>query len=305
MWLLLAGCAGLTPISQPELSALPADVQAQVALGRTLFFDAGLSGDGDSSCATCHDPARYGTDGLPTSLGAGGEPLRRNAPSVFNAALKDLQFWDGRATTLEAQARGPLLAEAEMANTEDGLRQYLQDAYAEAFREAFPGEPGPSIDQLTRAIAAYERVLPAPSRFDRYLEGDRTVLDETERRGLGLFRNNCAFCHSGDGVGGDDLELLGDAEPWPADRSQDLGRYEVTGEPRDRLRFVVPSLRNTAQTGPWFHDGSVEQLEEAVVLMGRHQLGRELSDADVDALVAFLRTLDAETIPEWAFAPED
>ncbi|MEN0060711.1 MAG: cytochrome c peroxidase [Myxococcota bacterium] len=304
MLFLLTGCAGLTPIPQPELADLPDETRAQVELGRTLFFDAGLSGDGTLSCASCHDPKQYGADGRTTSLGAGGEPIRRNAPSVFNAALKDFQFWDGRAATLEEQARGPLFAEVEMATTPEAVERYLGAMYAEAFGAAFPGETGPTVDQLTRALAAYERVLPAPSRFDRFLEGEREVLTDLERSGLRLFRNNCAFCHGGDGIGGDDFERLGDEIPWPNDRRQDLGRAEVTGDAADELVFVVPSLRNVTQTGPYFHDGSVETIEEAVKLMGRHQIGRDFDDTEVNALVAFLATLEAETIPPWAFAPE-
>lgn len=301
---LFVGCAGITPIAEPSFDGLSPEAVDQIELGRTLFFDPGLSSTGDVSCASCHDPEKFGADGLARSIGVLGTEVKRNAPSVFNAALKSLQFWDGRAATLEEQATGPLFAEDEMGNSPAGVEAYLTETYPDAFATAFPGEPGPTVDQLARALAAYERMLPAPSRVDRFLQGDPSALDAQEQAGFGLFRNNCAFCHGADGVGGDDIELLGDAEPWPADRRDDLGVAEVTGDPRDELRFVVPSLRNVAQTGPWFHDGSVETLEEAVELMGRHQVGREFDEVQTADLVAFLEALDAETVPEWAFAPD-
>ena len=300
----LMACNGLAPITDPDVDTLEPAARAQVELGRKLFFDEGLSGVGDVSCASCHDPEQFGADGRATSTGTQGAVLRRNAPSVFNAALKQLQFWDGRATTLEEQALGPLLAKDEMGATEAGLQAYLEADWTAAFAGAFPDEPGPTIDQLTRALAAYQRMLPTPSAFDRFLLGETEALSPAAQRGFAQFRNDCAFCHSGPGVGGGQLERLGDERPWPQDRSADLGRFEVTQNPQDRLVFVVPSLRNVAETGPWFHDGSVSTLEEAVRLMGRHQLDEELPDGQVNDLVAFLESLTAEQIPAWAYDPE-
>lgn len=299
----LFACNDLEPLPPPpDPASLDAVERARFQLGHALFFDPGLSSTGDVSCATCHDPARAGTDELARSIGVEGTEVRRNAPSVFNAALKARQFWDGRSLTLEEQALGPLLSPDEMGQTEEGVLDHVRDQWAEEFAAAFPGEDGPTLDQVARALAAYERMLPSPSRYDRFLEGDRDALDRSERRGLRLFRRNCAFCHGGVGVGGQGLELLGEEEPWPADRRDDQGRFEVTSDPDDRMWFMVPSLRNVAQTGPWFHDGSVDTLEEAVRLMARHQLGRTFRPDQVQDLVAFLESLDAEQVPPWAYA---
>lgn len=303
--LLVAACNGLAPIDAPDLDRLDPVARARVDLGRALFFDPALSGAGDVSCASCHDPARFGTDGLPTSVGTGGATVSRNAPSVFNAALRAVQFWDGRADSLEAQALEPLYAPDEMGQTPDGLRAVLARDYAPALAAAFPDDPTPTDDKVASALADYQRTLPSPSRYDRFLQGDRGAFTDDERRGLRLFRNNCAFCHDGEGVGGNLFERLGDDQPWPASRSGDVGREAITGDARDRLVFAVPSLRNVTQTGPWFHDGHVETLDEAVRLMGWHQLGVRFPDRDVADLVAFLGTLEAETIPAWAWPPGD
>jgi len=304
-WLigLLTACNGLAPIPQPTLAGLAPGARAEIELGRELFFAPELSSTGTVSCATCHQPEHFGAEPRATSVGVTDTPLRRNAPSVFNAALKTTQFWDGRVETLEEQVRGPLFAEDEMGQTEEGLLAVLEERFADRFAAVYPDERGPTVDQVTRAIAAYERVLPAPSAFDRFLLGDREALSDTARRGLRRFRNDCAFCHGGPGVGGEQLERLGDDIPWPRNRQQDRGVEELTGDPADRMVFVVPSLRNVSRTGPWFHDGSVETLEEAVELMGRHQLGQELDDARIAELVAFLESLETERVPPWAFAP--
>ncbi|MEM9458622.1 MAG: cytochrome c peroxidase [Myxococcota bacterium] len=198
-----------------------------------------------------------------------------------------------------------MFAPDEMGQTESGLLDHVQAQWGDRFAAAFPGQDGPTVEQVTEALAAYERVLPSPSRFDRYLDGDREALSRQERRGSRLFRRNCEFCHGGVAVGGQGFERLGEEVPWPEDRREDQGLYEVTGEPDDRMRFVVPSLRNVSKTGPWFHDGSVQTLEEAVRLMGRHQLGRSFRTGQLDALVAFLRSLDTEEIPPWAYPEWD
>jgi cytochrome c peroxidase len=301
----LLGCSELESISNPDPADLDPTELARVRLGHGLFFDPGLSVAGDVSCASCHKPETFGTDGLARSEGTGGAIGRRNAPSVFNAALKARQFWDGRADTLEEQAAGPIFAAGEMGHDAEGVLEHVGDVWAEEFQQAFPGEPGPTMEQVTLALAAYEEMLPRRSRFDRFLDGDRGALDRQERRGYRLFRFNCAFCHTGAGIGGTEFRKLGEEVPWPEDRRGDQGRFEVTGDPDDRMKFMVPSLRNVAETGPWFHDGSVESLEEAVRLMGRHQLDRGFSDAQVGAVVAFLKTLSAEDVQPWAYEDWD
>jgi len=301
----VAGCGDFESIDNPDPAELDATDLARVRLGHGLFFDPGLSGAGDVSCASCHEASKFGGDGRARSMGTEGAVVGRNAPSTFNAALKDLQFWDGRAATLEEQASGPLFAPNEMGQTEEGLLAHLQVAWADEFALAFPGEDGPTLEQATLALAAYERMLPRRSRFDRFLDGDRNALTRHERRGFRIFRRNCSNCHDGPGIGGHGFEKLGDKVPWPRERRADQGRFEVTGEPKDSMVFFVPSLRNVAETGPWFHDGSVDSLEEAVRLMARHQLDRRFTEAQEKAVVAFLRTLTAEDVQPWAYEDWD
>ncbi len=292
-------CTEVSSIDNPDPTSLDEIEFARMRLGHRLFFDPGLSGSGETSCASCHEPEQFGADGLARSLGDEGTPVFRNAPSTFNAALKSRQFWDGRADTLEEQALGPLLAADEMGGSEASILQHVGD-YDDMFENAFPGEDGPTLEQVSVALAQYQRMLPRRSRFDAFVDGDRDALTRTERRGYRLFRRNCDFCHGGPGLGGEQIELLGDDTPWPADKRHDQGLYEVTGRDGDRMKFVVPSLRNVSKTAPYFHDGSVETLENAVRLMGRHQLGRSLSDRNVRALVAFLKTLEADDVQPWA-----
>lgn len=304
--LALSGCRDIEAIdAPPALEDLSSRDRARVELGQRLFFDARLSADGTVSCASCHAPKRAGADARAVSIGVGEQRGRRNAPSVFNIAFKEHLFWDGRAETLEEQALVPLRAEAEMgAKDEDVLATLASDArYVEAIAVAFPGEPL-RIEHVGRAIAAYERQLSAPSRVDAYLSGDAGALDASETRGAEFFRGNCAFCHDGPGVGGQRFEKLGDDTPWPEDRSDDLGRYEVTGDESDKLVFAVPQLRNVARTAPYFHDGSVETLEEAVRLMAKHQLGEELEDDVVADVVAFLSALSADPDPRLSAPPD-
>lgn len=297
----LAGCGGIAPITAPSFGDLTAAQQAQADLGHRLFFDPELSADGTVACATCHRPDHGGAEPEPTSTGVGGQVGRRNAPSVWTAALVSPLFWDGRADTLEAQVTGPLFAPEEMGADADAVLAYLDATYPAEWAAAFPGRPSADIDGLAIAIAAYERQLAVPGRVDAFLQGDDGALTEQEQAGYRQFRRRCSFCHGGEGVGGDGFEQLGDAEPWP-DRS-DLGLGELTGDPDDALVFRVPSLRAVALTPPYFHDGSVETLREAVELMAKHQLGTTFSGEELDELVAFLEALAAEPPARWREAP--
>ncbi len=162
----LAGCGDLASIDDPDPMELDATERARVRLGHGLFFDPGLSGAGDVACASCHAPSLFGADGLPRSEGTGGSLVGRNAPSVFNAALKDRQFWDGRVHTLEEQVAGPLFAVDEMGQTEAGLLAYVGEAWAQEFDAAFPGEQSPTLQQVSVALAAYERMLSAVTLRD-------------------------------------------------------------------------------------------------------------------------------------------
>jgi cytochrome c peroxidase len=269
--------------------------RARVELGQRLFFDRALSSDGTVSCASCHVPAEGGDDGRVVAQGIDEQLGARNSPTVLNVGFKELLFWDGRATSLEEQALMPLFAPDEMAADEGGVLTYLDGdpIYSELRDRAFPGRSF-DLDLVASALASYERALAAPSRVDEFLLGDEGALSEQERRGLDFFRGNCAFCHDGPGIGGRRFEKLGDEVEWPEARSEDAGLFERTKDDGDRMVFVVPQLRNVSRTAPYFHDGSVETLEEAVELMGRHQLGEELAPEDVEDVVAFLRALEGD-----------
>jgi cytochrome c peroxidase len=285
------------PISPlPDLAPLPAD---QVALGKRLFRDARLSHDGSVSCASCHDLARGGAEQRGRSLGVGGREGAVNAPTVLNAAFNFRQFWDGRAATLEEQIDGPITNENEMATSWPAVLEVLRgdQTYVDAFARAFAD--GVTKENAKRAIVSFERSLVTPSRFDRYLRGDQTAITERERDGYRLFKElGCTSCHQGVNVGGNMFQTMGAMGDYFGDRGDvthaDLGRFNVTGRDRDRFRFKVPSLRNVALTAPYFHDGYAKTLEQAVEVMARYQLGYELTEHDVELLVAFLHSLTGE-----------
>jgi len=274
----------------------PASV-AQTDLGRMLFFDVRLSKARDLSCSSCHRLDHFGVDNEPTSVGAKGARGRRNSPTVFHAAGHIASFWDGRAGSVEEQAKGPILNPTEMAMTDaQTVVATLQKipGYVTAFHAAFPDEAAPlTYDNVGRAIGAFERKLTTPSRWDKYLLGDQAALTELELKGLKLFTDlGCMTCHTGEFVGGSMFQKVGVAVPWP--NQADQGRYELTKSDADRMSFKVPSLRDVAQTAPYFHDGSAKTLEEAVGLMARHQIGDELGADDVHAIVAWLGSLTGE-----------
>lgn len=279
------------------LIASPPGESRKVDLGRRLFHDPILSGDGTVSCASCHDLARGGVDGLPVSVGVGGAKGSVNAPTVFNAAFHLAQFWDGRAATLEEQAGGPITNPLEMANSWPVVLARLNaSAYFADFKATFGGEA--TASRVKEAIAAFERTLVSTdSPFDRWLLGDDTAMTSEELRGYRLFKSfGCISCHQGRNVGGNMYQRFGFFGDWFADRGRaetaaDLGRFNVTGRAADRHVFKVPSLRLAVQTAPYFHDGSVATLEEAVRLMARYQLGRPIAEEEVGMIVKFLHTL--------------
>jgi cytochrome c peroxidase len=263
-----------------------------IVLGKALFFDPRLSRHDDTSCNSCHALDHGGVDRRATSVGDEGHVGSRNAPTVYNAAWHVAQFWDGRAGDLEEQAKGPILNPNEMAMlspVEVGERLRAVPEYVAMFAAAFPGEPI-DFDHVARAIAAFEQTLATPARWDRFLDGDTAALTAAEIDGLKLFADvGCIQCHTGELVGGSMFQKVGLVEPWPDQR--DLGRYAVTHLEADRMVFKVPSLRNVAITAPYFHDGSVASLADAVRAMGHHQLGIELTDAEVSAITTWLGTL--------------
>lgn len=296
--------------------ALPADMMVkdkpatdeQVALGRMLYFDKRLSKNHDVSCNTCHNLETFGVDNKAKSVGHKGQLGARNSPTVYNAALHFVQFWDGREATIEAQAKGPILNPVEMAMPDDkkvvAVVKSIPD-YAEHFKKAFPADKDPiTWDNIANAIGAFERKLVTPSRWDKFLGGDKTALTEAEKNGVDKFllAGGCMACHMGPGLGGSMYQKLGLLEPWP--KQDDTGRHQVTKNDADKMFFKVPSLRNIEKTGPYFHDGSTESLEEAVTLMARHQSGKKLEAADSKAIVAFLGTLTGDVPKDYIKEPE-
>ena len=305
----LAGCgpAGPEATERPEgVSALfeplpatapePADnpgTEARVDLGHMLFFEPKLSRSGTIACNTCHVVGAAGVDHRAVAMGEGARTGPRNSPTVFNAAFLQSQFWDGRAPTLEEQAKGPIQAHVEMDLTpEEAVERLRATGYAPYFSEAFPGEDEPlTFDNLARAIAAFERTLITPgSPFDRYLEGETDALTPEQREGLQLFQNaGCVGCHHGPLLGGNGFAAFSHVEG-----SEDVGRAGVTEQEADQYVFRIAPLRNVAVTHPYFHDGSAETLEEAITIMGQSQLRRTFTDEERASLVAFLESLTGE-----------
>lgn len=280
---------------------------AKVDLGRKLFYDTRLSKGQDISCNSCHGLDTFGVDNLPTSEGHNKQFGDRNSPTVYNAGNQIAQFWDGRSEDVEDQATGPVVNPVEMAMTDaDEVAARLNeiDGYDKLFAEAFPDEEDPvTLDNLGKAIGAFERKLVTPAPFDDFLEGDDEALTDQQVRGLNTFVEvGCTSCHVGSQVGGTMYQKLGLIEEWP-DKS-DKGRYEVTEEDVDMMKFKVPVLRNIEKTAPYFHDGSIETLDEAVRLMAKHQRGQELDDEQVEDIIAFLKSLTGEIPEDYIQKPE-
>ena len=297
------------------MGTLPAEIRsdanaltdAKIDLGRMLFFDPRLSKAGDVSCNSCHDLANYGVDGKPVSSGHRGQLGNRNSPTVYHAAGHVAQFWDGRATDVEEQAKGPVLNPVEMAmasGDEVAARLRAIPSYVQAFQRAFPGTTeAVTFDHMAMAIAAFERKLVTPSRWDRFLQGDRNALSAEEMQGHHEFMHSgCVNCHNGPYLGGRQFQKLGAEKPWPS--AADPGRVNVTKSPVDRMVFKVPSLRNVEKTGPYFHNGQVATLEDAVGLMGEYQLGTKLQPAQVRSIVAWLKTLTGELPRDYIKRPQ-
>lgn len=284
---------------------------ARVELGRRLFFENRVSMDGNVSCSHCHLPDRQATDGLPTAIGVFGKENPRNAPSVFNAALNFKQHWRGDRASLEEQAEKSLLGPASFGNPDQATamgKLQAVPAYAEAFAKAFPGDKDPiNSKNWGLAVAAFERTLLTPSKFDAFLAGDAKALSPAEQAGLRKFMDiGCVSCHGGVGLGGDTFHKFGIySDYWKETgaATPDKGRFDVTKDETDLYVFKVPGLRNVAKTGPYFHDGSVADLKKVVRIMGKTQLDKKLSDKDVADIVAFLGALTGP-VPANYSAPE-
>lgn len=274
----------------------------KVLLGKKLYLDNRLSKDNTQSCNTCHNLKTYGVDNLSTSPGNNGEFGTRNSPTVFNAALHISQFWDGREPDVEAQAGGPILNPVEMAMPSEKVvieRLSKIEEYNTLFTKVFPNDKNPiTYKNIQKAIGAFERTLITPSRFDNFIAGDQNALSTIEKEGLQLFiSTGCIACHSGNVLGGNIYQKFGVFDDyWKYTRSKkiDEGKFEVTKKESDKYVFKSPSLRNIEKTYPYFHDGSVTDLKEAVTIMAKVQLNKKLSKNDLNSLVAFLNSLTGE-----------
>ena len=275
------------------------DTDALISLGKKLYFEKKLSQNNTQSCNSCHnvEGSAAGVDNLPTSPGAFGKTGDRNSPTVLNAGFHFAQFWDGRAPDLKAQAKGPILNPIEMAMPSEAevLKRLKEDSeYPALFAKAYPdSKEALTYDNLAGAIAAFERTLVSSSRFDDFVNGDAKALSADEQAGLNTFiSSGCSSCHTGTLFGGNAYRKIGQVNPY---ETADLGRFNVTKDPNDKYFFKVPSLRNIALTGPYFHDGKVASLEDAVKKMAFHQLGITLKEEDTGKIVKFLSSLSDKT----------
>ena len=283
----------------------------RVQLGRKLFFDPRLNIDGNMSCSSCHQPAFYGTDALPRSIGVKQRPHPRYAPTVLNTGALNIVHWRGDRDSLEDQAAKATTSPITSGQPDETAvidRLSRVAGYAPLFETAFPNEPQPmTLQNVAKAISAYERTLLTPSPFDAYLAGNQEALSPAARAGLAKFINTgCVACHNGVGIGGGMYQKFGVVEDyWKATGSEpvDKGRAEVTNDPADLYVFRVASLRNVAMTAPYFHDGSVANLPVAAKVMARVQLGVTLNDADMHDIVAFLESLTGELPTNFATVP--
>jgi cytochrome c peroxidase len=273
----------------------------KVELGRKLFFDRSLSGDNTLNCASCHSLAKGGTDQAKVATGIRGQQGPINSPSVYNAMYNIAQFWDGRAKNLVEQAAGPVANPGEMGAEWGHVVETLNqvETYRAAFAELYPNE-GLTKATITQSIATFEESLvTGNSRFDRYLRNSAETLTVNEIQGYELFKEHCASCHFGPALGGLSFEKMGREQNYFQQRGgalteADNGRFNATKQENDRHWFKVPTLRNVELTYPYFHDGSVTTLEDAVKIMARVQRNKNLSKDEVDKIVAFLKTLTGE-----------
>lgn len=311
----LAGAGQAEPLRDKAMgffAPLPSTVPAlkdnrvtpeKVALGKALFFDPRISASGVFSCYSCHNLTTGGDDNMETSVGHGWQKGPRNSPTVLNAVLNEAQFWDGRAEDLKAQAKGPVQAGVEMANTPEAVVKTLgsMPAYVDWFKAAFPDQPDAvTFDNMASAIEAFEATLITPAPFDAWLNGDDLAMTEVQKAGLNLFIDKgCASCHSGVNVGGHGYYPFGLIEKPGSEilPPGDKGRFSVTETVDDEYVFRASPLRNIDQTAPYFHSGKVWDLKVAVQIMAESQLGEALKDEEADQLVAFLGALTGTLAP--------
>lgn len=278
----------------------------KIALGRMLYYDGRLSKSQKLSCNGCHTLTKFGVDNEPTSQGYKGQRGDRNSPTVYNAAIHFVQFWDGRAPDVEEQAKGPVLNPVEMGMaSEKEVITVLKSMpeYVAAFKKAFPADKDPvTYDNVGRAIGAFERGLITPARWDKFLKGDQTALTVEEKAGFNTFiASGCGTCHAGTLLGGNMFQKIGVVKPWPD--NSDPGRFKVTKNEADRFMFKVPSLRNIEKTGPYFHNGTVATLDDAVLKMADYQVGKTLDPAQVWSITTWMKSLTGEIPADYIKEP--
>lgn len=314
LWVLSSGLAWAGFKALPKEVPVPKDnpiTKEKIELGKKLFFDPRLSMDGTISCNSCHNVMLHGGDGRAVGAGIHGQRGGRGSPTVWNSAFYSTQFWDGRAATLEDQAKGPLINSVEMGmSSHDLVLERLKKipGYVSEFKKVFPKEKEPiTVDNMAKAIATYERTLVTPnSPFDKYLQGNKKAMTAQQIRGMKLVDEiGCTSCHTGPIFAGEGQKIgEGNFQPFPQipgskydkmyDLTSDLGRFEVTKDPEDKNKWRVPTWRNIALTAPYFHNGKVRTLDEAVRVMAKTQLDMDLKDNQVEDIVAFLNALTGE-----------
>ncbi len=300
--LLLASTDVQSKAKNAGLEAIPTDKAAlmklidpnntisdeKVALGKQLYFEPRLSKSGIISCNTCHNLGLGGVDGVPAAVGHSwtANPHHLNSPTVYNAVFFAAQFWDGRSPDLEDQAQGPMQAAPEMAAAPSLVVERINSipAYVESFKKAYGKDVKVDFKTITATIGIFERTLVTPSRYDAFLNGNKEALTDAEKEGLNLFIDKgCTACHTG-------IALGGTMQPFPA-----VGKYtyanigDFKGDKNGMVK--TPTLRNITETAPYFHNGAIWSLKEAVQEMGRTQLGADISDADAAKIVTFFGAL--------------
>lgn len=269
-----------------------------VSLGKALFHSPMLSKNNSISCSSCHMVDFGGDDGMALSTGINNLLGNRNSPTVLNSVFNFKQFWDGRAADLTEQVAGPIHNPVEMGSSWDEIIKKLKrDPY---FYKAFMdiSKNGVNEENILKAIVTYEESLITPNApIDLYLLGDSDALTKQQKRGLDLFVNyGCSTCHQGVNIGGNIYQKFGMLNDVPEEFKADLGKYIISKKESDKFVFKVPSLRNIAQTSPYFHNGSVHELSEAVIIMAESQLGIQLSTSEVEDIVALLQSFSANLV---------
>ncbi len=272
------------------------DTKKQIAIGKKLYFETALSINKTQSCNSCHNIINNdsGVDHLKTSIGALGKLGTRNAGSTWNAGMHIAQFWDGRAKTLEQQAKFPLFNPNEMAmpSEQEVISRLNNKHYLPFFQQAFPSDNSPiNLKNISKSLAAFQRTLITKDRLDEYLKGDTKAITQQEKNGLTVFiQQGCVACHNGALLGGQLFMKMGIVHPYP--NKVDKGVGALTGNAGDNYFFKVPSLRNILNTAPYFHDGAALTIGQAIKDTGWHQLGITLSEHEIKSIKIFFRTLN-------------